>query len=48
MLDYSIKNNIYPEVEIISATSQSIEEAYQKVLDGKVKFRFVIDMTTMK
>ncbi len=48
MLDYSIKNNIYPEVEIISATSQSIEEAYQKVLDGKVKFRYVIDMTTMK
>lgn len=48
MLDYSITNNIYPEVEIIPATAQSIEDAYQKVLDGKVKFRYVIDMKTLK
>ncbi len=48
MLDYSIANNIYPEVEIILATANSIENAYQNVLDGKVKFRYVIDMQTMK
>lgn len=48
MLDYSVANNIYPEVEIIPATANSIENAYQKVLDGKVKFRYVIDMQTMK
>ncbi|MBK8152976.1 MAG: hypothetical protein IPK61_07920 [Saprospiraceae bacterium] len=29
MLDYSIKNNIYPEVEII-LLRQSIEDAYKK------------------
>lgn len=48
MLDYSVKNNLYPEVEIINAEGETITEAYQKVLDGKVKFRYVIDMQTMK
>lgn len=48
MLDYSIANNIYPEVEIIKADGAAITAAYQKVLDGKVKFRYVIDMSTLK
>jgi uncharacterized zinc-type alcohol dehydrogenase-like protein len=48
MLDYSIANNIYPEVEIIPATATSIENAYQNIMDGKVKFRYVIDMKTLK
>jgi len=48
MLDYSIANNTYPEVEIIPATTSSIETAYQNVLAGKVKFRYVIDMKTLK
>lgn len=47
MLDYSIANNIYPEVEVIPATASSIENAYKNVLDGKVKFRYVIDMKTL-
>ena len=47
MLDYSIVHNIYPEVEIISADETEIDKAYQNVLDGKVKFRYVIDMSTM-
>lgn len=48
MLDYSVANNIYPEVEIIKADAEEIEKAYHNVLDGKVKFRYVIDMSTMK
>lgn len=48
MLDYSVSHNIYPEIEIIKAEGKAINEAYQNVLDGKVKFRYVIDMTTMK
>ena len=32
---------IYPEVEIIPATTTSIENAYQNILDEKVKFRYV-------
>lgn len=48
MLDYSVKHNIYPEVEIIKADGAEIDKAYKNVLDGKVKFRYVIDMSTMK
>lgn len=46
MLDYSIANNIYPEVEIIPV--QKLDEAYRKILDGEVKFRYVIDMSSIK
>lgn len=48
MLDYSVAHNIYPEVEIIKADGKSVDNAYQNVLDGKVKFRYVIDMSTLK
>jgi len=47
-VDYAISHNIYPEVEIINADAKAIDKAYQNVLDGKVKFRYVIDMSTMK
>lgn len=45
-LDYSVAHHIYPEVEVISA--DKIDEAYQNVVSGKVKFRYVIDMSTLK
>jgi uncharacterized zinc-type alcohol dehydrogenase-like protein len=45
MLDYSVANNIYPRVEIIPI--QRPDEAYRKVLAGEVKFRYVIDMSTL-
>ena len=48
MLDYSVEHNIYPEVEVIKANGEEIDKAYQNILDGKVKFRYVIDMKTMK
>lgn len=48
MLNYSVANNIYPEVEIIDADGESITNAYKNVIDGKVKFRYVIDMKTLK
>ena len=48
MLDYSVANNIYPEVEVIRADAQEIDKAYRNVSDGKVKFRYVIDMSTLK
>ncbi|MEI0486571.1 NAD(P)-dependent alcohol dehydrogenase [Brachyspira intermedia] len=46
-LDYSVANNIYPDVEIINADAQAITEAYNKVINGEVKFRYVIDMKTI-
>lgn len=48
MLDYSVANNIYPRVEVIRADGRAITEAFQRVVDGKVKFRYVIDMRTLK
>ncbi|GJH39995.1 NADP-dependent alcohol dehydrogenase [Capnocytophaga sp. HP1101] len=48
MLDYSVKHNIYPMVEVINADPTAIENAYNNVRDGKVKFRYVIDMKTLK
>ena len=44
MVDYSVQHNIYPEVEVIQPNGTEIDKAYQRVLDGKVKFRYVIDM----
>jgi hypothetical protein len=46
-IDYSVKHGIYPEVEIIPANAAAIDEAYRNILDGKVKYRYVIDMSTM-
>jgi uncharacterized zinc-type alcohol dehydrogenase-like protein len=48
MLNYSVAHNIYPEVEIIKADGDAVTEAYKNVLAGKVKFRYVIDMKTLK
>lgn len=48
MLDYSVENKIYPQVKIIKGTpdeiAQQITEAYDTIVNGKVQFRFVIDM----
>lgn len=48
MPDYSVFNNIYPEVKVIKADGKAIDEAYRNVMDGKVHFRYVIDMKTIK
>lgn len=48
MINYSVAHNIYPEVEIINAEAVEIDKAYRNVQDGKVKFRYVIDMSTLK
>ena len=48
MLDYSVAHDIYPEVEIIKADASEIDKAWRNVAEGKVKFRYVIDMSTIK
>lgn len=42
MLDYCAENNITSDVEIIDPTY--INEAYERVLKGDVKYRFVVDV----
>ncbi len=48
MLDYSVQNGIYPKIQIIKGTpdevAEQITKAYNTIVDGKVQFRFVIDM----
>jgi uncharacterized zinc-type alcohol dehydrogenase-like protein len=45
MLDYCANHGIASDVEIISI--QKIEEAYQRMIKSDVKYRFVIDMSTL-
>lgn len=47
-MDYSVARNIYPDVKVIAATPEALKKAYDDVIDGKVKFRHVIDMKTLK
>lgn len=42
MLDYCAEHNIVSEVEVISI--KDINEAYERMLKGDVRYRFVIDM----
>jgi alcohol dehydrogenase (NADP+) len=46
MLDFCGKHNIVSDIEMISI--QQINEAYDRLLKGDVKYRFVIDMASIK
>ena len=46
MLDFCGKHNIVPDVEMIDM--QYINEAYERMLKSDVKYRFVIDMQSLK
>lgn len=48
MMDYSVAHGIYPDVEVIKADADLITDAYDKVKNGEVKFRYVIDMSTLE
>jgi uncharacterized zinc-type alcohol dehydrogenase-like protein len=45
MLDYCAANNIVSDVEVIKISE--INEAYERMLKGDVKYRFVIDMASL-
>ena len=45
MLDYCAEHNIVSDVEVIPISY--INEAYERMLNGDVKYRFVIDMGTL-
>lgn len=46
MLDFCGKHGIVSDIEIINI--QQINEAYERLLKGDVKYRFVIDMASLK
>jgi len=45
MLDFCAENNIVSEIEIIDI--KNITEAYERMLKGDVRYRFVIDIKTL-
>jgi uncharacterized zinc-type alcohol dehydrogenase-like protein len=46
MLDFCGKHNITSDIEVISI--DKVNEAYERVIKSDVRYRFVIDMTTLK
>ncbi len=44
-LDFCAEHNIVSEIELIPI--QEINEAYERMLNGDVKYRFVIDMAAL-
>ena len=46
MLDYCAAHNIVSDVEVIPI--QKINEAFERVVKADVKYRFVIDMSSLK
>ena len=46
MLDFCGKHNITPDIELISV--QKVNEAYERVIKSDVRYRFVIDTSTLK
>ncbi len=45
MLDFSAQHDIAPKIEVIHA--DQVDEAYQRVLRSDVRYRFVIDASTL-
>ena len=45
MLDYCAKHKITPDVEIIPI--QRINQAYDRMVKGDVRYRFVIDLASL-
>lgn len=46
MLDFCSAHNVLPEVEMIDM--QDINQAWDRVVKADVKYRFVIDMNSIK
>ena len=46
VLDFCAEHQIGPDIQVIPI--QEINHAYKKVIDGEVRFRYVIDMASLK
>jgi uncharacterized zinc-type alcohol dehydrogenase-like protein len=45
MLDFCFENKIFAEIETIDISK--INDAYDRMIKGDIKYRFVIDMSTL-
>ncbi|MGI4758500.1 MAG: NAD(P)-dependent alcohol dehydrogenase [Janthinobacterium lividum] len=46
VLDFCAEHNVTPDIQLISI--EDVNDAYDKVEDGDVRFRYVIDMASLK
>ena len=46
ILDFCAEHNIGPDIQVIPITE--INDAYKKVEDAEVRFRYVIDIASLK
>ncbi len=48
MLDFCAEHGIAPETELIDASAAAVNEAWERVLRSDVRYRFVIDIDTLR
>ncbi|MNR54173.1 Aldehyde reductase YahK [compost metagenome] len=46
MLDFCAEHNITADIEVIGVNE--VNDAYERLLKGNIKYRFVIDMASLK
>jgi uncharacterized zinc-type alcohol dehydrogenase-like protein len=46
MIDFCARHNIVSDVEVVPI--QSVNEAYERLLKNDVRYRFVIDIASLK
>ncbi|WP_289979236.1 hypothetical protein [Lactobacillus sp. UCMA15818] len=46
MLDFAAANNVKPKIEMVGI--DDVPNAYKRILNSDVHYRFVIDMATLK
>jgi uncharacterized zinc-type alcohol dehydrogenase-like protein len=46
MLDYCAEHGIVSDIELIPI--QKVNEAYERIIKGDVKYRFVIDISSLR
>jgi uncharacterized zinc-type alcohol dehydrogenase-like protein len=47
MLDFCAEHGIAPETELIEASADAVNAAYERVLSSDVRYRFVMDIKTL-
>lgn len=47
MLNFAAQHHIKPAIELIQAEPEALNQAYYNILDSKVRYRYVIDMTAL-
>ena len=42
MIDFCAEHDVVSEIELIEATPEAVDEAWDRTVKGDIKFRFVI------